>query len=263
MNKSRQLFFIVCSILMGWVVSLPHLLGNPLLTRPVPSIETISLISGATIAATARSSGGLIDDIEDLPPAKSSEQPEKTSPPSSKESATPARPPANSPSTPQKAPSTQPSTPSNSNGKRIRTKPEDSGASSKEPVHVRSQGMRATRDGGTAELEKDVVITQGQLQLESDYAKVYFHIDTNEVEKVHAQNNVKVTKESELPEDRIVAKGNEALFLNDERKVILKGNARLWRGGDLIKGTQITYDMETGWITVDRVEGVMQPGKGI
>jgi len=215
----------------------------------------------------AQSSGGLIDDIDDLLPMP--EKPKKPEP--SEEESQETTSPSEAPSamTPPPPPPTKkrdtievepPPPPSNPN--RIQTLPEDPETSgSGVPVQIQSQGLRAARDGGIAELEQDVIVIQGDLQLESDYAKVYFHTETNEVEKVHAKGNVKVTRESEIAVERIVAKGNEAIFLNEERKVILQGNARLWRGGDLIRGTQITYDMETGWITVDRVEGLVQPGK--
>jgi lipopolysaccharide transport protein LptA len=72
---------------------------------------------------------------------------------------------------------------------------------------------------------------------------------------------VKISKSSEDPDERVVARGDEATFFNKTRKIVLNGNARLWRGGDLIKGKKIDYDMNTGWITVDSAEGIIDPEK--
>ena len=68
-----------------------------------------------------------------------------------------------------------------------------------------------------------------------------------------------MSKYSEDPAEKVTARGQKALFYNDQRKVVLQGDARLWRGGHLIKGAQITYNLDDGMITVDRAEGVVQP----
>ena len=38
-------------------------------------------------------------------------------------------------------------------------------------------------------------------------------------------------------------------------------NARLWKGGHLIKGKKIIYDLNSGMISVDEARGVVQPGE--
>jgi hypothetical protein len=40
----------------------------------------------------------------------------------------------------------------------------------------------------------------------------------------------------------------------------MEGNARLWRGTDLVRGKKIVYEMDTGWIRGDRVAGELHPG---
>ena len=42
-------------------------------------------------------------------------------------------------------------------------------------------------------------------------------------------------------------------------RVELEGNARLWRGADLVRGKKIIYEMDTGWIRADRVAGEVHP----
>ncbi len=127
------------------------------------------------------------------------------------------------------------------------------------PIQWQAKGFKGTREGQMIELRKDVVVTQGDVKLTADSANVYFD-QNKEVNKILASGNVKVARDAALPKDRMTARGNEAIFFNSERKVVLKGKASLIRGGDIVRGKQISYDLNTGWITVDNVEGVVQPG---
>lgn len=155
---------------------------------------------------------------------------------------------------------------------------------SKQPIKWEAKGLKGSKDSKILELVRDVVVTQGNVKLEADNAKVFFN-DQNEVTKVlafgrkdrekdekkekeerkekdTARNGVvKMTKETDLPQDRISARGNEAIFDNTKRTVTLLGNAALWRGGDVVRGKQIVYNLDSGWINVDSVEGVVQPGE--
>ena len=132
----------------------------------------------------------------------------------------------------------------------------------KEPVHIKSDGqLTYARSGGVIHMTQNVVITQSDLRFQSDEAKVWVKEgdSENNVEKVECVGNVKVSKYSEDPAEKITGRGQRAFFYNDQRKVGLQGQARLWRGGHLIKGAQITYMLDDGMITVDRAEGVVQP----
>lgn len=137
---------------------------------------------------------------------------------------------------------------------------------SKEPIRLKSEGRSTySRDGGTIHLVKNVVITQAELRFQADEAKVHLNQERqneeDNVDKVEVIGNVQIAKFSEDPNEKLTAKGERAFFYNEKRKVVLIGNARLWRGGHLIKGKQISYDLDTGMITVDRAEGVVKPGE--
>ena len=41
--------------------------------------------------------------------------------------------------------------------------------------------------------------------------------------------------------------------------VTLIGNVSIYRGDDLIKGSRLIYDVNTGWITGKKVDGVVSP----
>ena len=131
----------------------------------------------------------------------------------------------------------------------------------KKPITWQSIGLRGLKESGTVELIDEVLVSQGSLNVTADYAKVFFDNEESEVDKVVAEGNVKMSKVDEGSGERIKAFGDRVYFLNGERKVILEGNARLWRGGNLIQGKKIVYEMETGWVHADRVSGEVRPGE--
>jgi lipopolysaccharide transport protein LptA len=142
----------------------------------------------------------------------------------------------------------------------MKVAPEDPETAKKQPIRLKSKGLKAQKDGGIVELLDDVLIVQGDLKLQSDYAKVFFDEKSNEVSKAEAQGRVIVQRDSSLPHEKMTAKADKALFLNDERRIIFTGNASVNRNGSILKGKKIFYDMKTGWITFEGAEGLMQPG---
>lgn len=135
-------------------------------------------------------------------------------------------------------------------------------AKSKEPVHFESKGLKGLREKGLVELVDNVVVTQGDLRLEADKAQVFFDEAAHDVVKVIAEGNVKIFNIDENTGEKLKAFSNQVVFLNKERRVIMEGNARLWRGEEsVIRGKKITYEMDTGWIRADRVAGELSPSE--
>lgn len=128
-----------------------------------------------------------------------------------------------------------------------------------QPVHFESKGLKGLRDKGTVELVDDVVVTQGSLRMEADHAKVYYDEAVRDVLRVICKGNVKIFKDDEESGEKIKAYGDQVTFENKSRTVVLEGNARLYRGSDLVRGKKITYEMATGWIKADRVAGELHP----
>jgi len=132
-----------------------------------------------------------------------------------------------------------------------------------EPVHFQSMGLNGLREKGMVELLQDVVVTQGEMKLESEHAQVIFDEASHEVRKVIADGKVRINGVDENSGDKFKAFGDKAVFLNSERTVVLEGNAKLQRGEDsVIRSRKITYEMNTGWIRADRVAGEMQAAPG-
>jgi len=199
----------------------------------------------------------LLDDEEEAPvvtPKPAPEEPEKKpvlkpAPKSSDDSD------AKSPKNPAtKSPAKgQPTQPGKKNNK-------DEVGSPKEPVHFESKGLRGLRDKGTVELVEEVIITQGELRLEADRAKIFYDEGQKEVARVVAEGNVKIFNVERSTGEKMRAFCDQVEFLNRNRTVIMEGNARLWRGTQsVIRGKKITYEIDSGWIKGDRVAGELQP----
>ncbi|SME91376.1 lipopolysaccharide transport periplasmic protein LptA [Pseudobacteriovorax antillogorgiicola] len=132
----------------------------------------------------------------------------------------------------------------------------------KSPIKLKSDGRSTyTKNGGIIVMRKNVVITQDELRLQADQAKIFVDPKKKDdsVEKVEIEGQVKMSKFSEDPTERVTAHGDRAIFINQTQIVQLIGNARLYKGGHLIRGKKIVYDVQTGLITVDQAQGVVQP----
>ncbi|WP_141730736.1 LptA/OstA family protein [Oligoflexus tunisiensis] len=135
------------------------------------------------------------------------------------------------------------------------------------PIHLQSEGTSTySRNGSVVHLQKNVVITQDDIRLQSDEARVLFSPDgkkenNNSVQTVEVNGKVKFSRFSKDPTEQITAKSDKAIFDNEAQKVTLDGNARLLKDGHLIKGDRIVYEIVTGMIKVDRAQGIVQPEK--
>lgn len=143
-----------------------------------------------------------------------------------------------------------------------RTQKSDKNAqSTNAPIKYRSERLAGQKEGGVLVLEENVVVTQDEMRIEADKATIHFDQTTNEVIDCVAIGNVSFYQKDPETGNPVTAQGREAIFNNRERTVILKGDPKLVRGGDVVRGRQILYDLTSGWVKADRVEGVVQPTK--
>lgn len=213
--------------------------------------------------------GDIIENIEDLEPKPKKEKKEKKDSisderPKELDQATPDELPKDLKKLEQEAEKTKPKK-KPAKKERASQKKKTSSNSSKEPVLFKGDGPTTyARQDGIITLQENVMITQGDLRMQSDRAKVTLSDDDSSkenVRKVEISGRVKMTKLDPDPKERVVAHGDRAIFLNSEQKVRLIGNARLYRGGDLMKGNQIVYELDTGLVIVDKAQGVVQPSE--
>jgi len=154
-----------------------------------------------------------------------------------------------------------PPRPSRPNDPKVRPKTREQ--RQRAPVHFQNAGMTTySKDRATVLLQNSVVITQDDMRLESDDAKITLQPSgTAEggVKTALLTGKVSISRSSSDPSERMNAKSERAIFDNQAQTVALEGNARLWREGNLIKGDRIIYEVTTGMIKVDKAQGVVQP----
>ncbi len=227
-----------------------------------------TFLFGLSLAFGAAARADILDDDDAVKPAAPALAAPATEPaPGAAPAPGPTPPKAKKPKKPASLSKDEPDKPGNATavggvlapkgGAKKKTPGEKSDA--EQPVEFQSEGLRGLREKGYVELEKNVVVTQGSMRLEADHAQAYYDEVTKELIKVVCDGNVKLFKTDEDSGDKIKAYGDSVVFLNKERKATMEGNARLWRGSDLVRGKKIDYEMDTGWIRADRVAGEVHP----
>ncbi len=129
------------------------------------------------------------------------------------------------------------------------------------PIKFESQNLQGTKDGGVIVLDKDVLVTQDDLKITADKATIKVNSATNEVLEVLAVGNVHFSRKDPDTGQPVTSESKEAVFNNAARTVVLKGDPKMVRGTDVVRGRQIIYDLNTGWVKATRVEGVVQPNR--
>ncbi len=128
---------------------------------------------------------------------------------------------------------------------------------SKEPVDWSASKVSGSLDNKVFELHDEVKVKQADVLLTADKAVLYLNKDET-VDKIVATGNVKMVKAASSTSSEVIARGQEATFYNLEQKVSLSGRASLIRNGDVVRGKTINYELKTGLITVENVEGQMK-----
>lgn len=128
-----------------------------------------------------------------------------------------------------------------------------------EPVRLRSDGLKGSRTLGEILLRRNVRINQGDLEITCDEATVFFDASLDELERVVAKGSVKLKKLDEVTGKKIRAFSDKLVYLPKNSLVTLSGRVSVTRGDDVLKGRVIEYDMNSGWITGKKVDGLVQP----
>ena len=125
------------------------------------------------------------------------------------------------------------------------------------PVIFEGDQLSGVRKLGTLELLDHVKVNQGDFDLTSDTAKVFFDTKTDDVKKVIAKGQVKMNKIDFKTGEPIKASSKMIVFDAIQQTVELIGKAELVKGEDTIRGHTIIYNLNTGWIKAEKVKGVV------
>jgi len=105
----------------------------------------------------------------------------------------------------------------------------------KEPVVITSETLTADSKNNTAVFEGSVIAKSGDVAMYSDKMTVFYSESEKKIEKIHAVGHVKVHKNQQA------LFSDEAVYLNDDEKIIFTGNPKAVEGENVITGKQIIF----------------------
>lgn len=113
------------------------------------------------------------------------------------------------------------------------------------PIEVEADVLEVRQNEGIATFSGNVDAVQGDRTLTADVLDVYYGggpdaAQTGKVERIVARGNVVVTSPQE------VATGDEGTYDLLSRTIELTGNVVLTREGNVLRGSRLEVDLETG-----------------
>ena len=132
----------------------------------------------------------------------------------------------------------------------------DAGA---KPIEVTADRLRAENGGAAVIFEGNVAAKQGDVTMYSDTLRAEYSKQTNTIEQIEAEGNVRF-----LQEDKEVT-SKKAMMFNMEQRVVFSGEAVLRQGGNTVHGETVTVFLRENRATVKgsedggRVNAVIYP----
>jgi len=127
----------------------------------------------------------------------------------------------------------------------------------KKPVIITSETLTADNKNSTAIFEGSVVAKTDDITMYSDKMTVFYDNTKNKVTKIHALGHVKVRKE-----ERALF-SDEAIYIEEDEKIIFTGNPKAVDGENVISGTQIIFYLKDDRAEVQGSRVVLQNKQGL
>lgn len=103
------------------------------------------------------------------------------------------------------------------------------------PIVITSVSLLADNKKHTALFEGNVIAKTEDMTIYSDRMMVYYTEDGEKLDRIEAFGNVRVVKG-----ERTVA-SKEAVYYDEEQKVIFRGDPQAWEGDNKVTGTVMIY----------------------
>lgn len=116
--------------------------------------------------------------------------------------------------------------------------------SGKEPIEISSEELWVDSNSNIAIFKGSVIAKQGVSTVYSDWIEVTYSKE-GDIKKLHAKGRVKL-----IDGTRMIT-SDEALFFNDEGKIIFTGTPVAKEKESIITGTKMTYYIDTGHSIVE------------
>lgn len=123
-----------------------------------------------------------------------------------------------------------------------------------EPIQIDSHSLEARADEGVVVFEGEVVARQGDLTLQADRIEVFMDPTTSEIRTAEATGSVRIQRQE------MVATGRQANYDVSLGVVELSGDAKAWRGRNVVAGERIILYLADDRIVVEGAKAVLFPG---
>lgn len=149
---------------------------------------------------------------------------------------------------------------------------------SNQPIEITADSLEVAQADRTAIFRGNVDAAQGTIRLKADMLKVYYRTSGDSrpqqpspdkagaIRRLDAEGNVLVSSPSES------AEGEWAVYDVDNRAITMGDNVTLTRGQNVIRGSQLVIDLDTGQSQIrspasggagsNRVRGLFVPDRG-
>lgn len=130
----------------------------------------------------------------------------------------------------------------------------------REPVRISSDLMETVNGSKLVIFKGNVVAVRGGLTIFSDELRIVNFQDTGKIEKMTASGNVRLKYGGRM------ASADKAIYYNNEERIDLLGNPKVWEGENRISGEVISLFLREDRSLVKggenvRVEAVYYPSK--
>lgn len=130
------------------------------------------------------------------------------------------------------------------------------GTGEKKPVVITSDKLTANNKNNTAVFEGSVVAKTDDMTMLSDKMTVYYDNSGKKISKIHAVGSVKVYNSEKV----IFSK--EALYVDEEEKIVFSGDPKAIEGKNILTGKQITYYLKSNRAVVEGSKIILQDTQG-
>ncbi len=127
----------------------------------------------------------------------------------------------------------------------------------KKPIIITSETLTADNKNNTAVFEGTVVAQTSDMTMHSDKMIVYYDNSESKVDKIHAMGNVKV-----LNNERVLF-SKDAVYLDNEEKIIFSGNPKAVEGDNVITGEKIIFFLKDERAVVEGSRVILKNKKDI
>ncbi|MEW6615456.1 MAG: lipopolysaccharide transport periplasmic protein LptA [Thermodesulfobacteriota bacterium] len=103
-----------------------------------------------------------------------------------------------------------------------------------QPIVINSDHLEGDNKKNVVKFTGNVVAKRGELTIRSKSISVMYDKANKKVMEIVAEGDVRINQGNKK------ARGEKAVFMNSQEKIILTGNPRVWEGDNIIKGEKIT-----------------------